>query len=372
MEFFNKKEEVLDVQLTQYGKLLLSQGALEPVYYAFFDDDILYDSQYAGGEIEPQHEAKDRIEDETPSLKTQYIYSGRGTEVKELNEQVRAGQLKFNSEKFQSTAEKHYALAAPLGSTDLHSEEMPAWEVTLLKGGISGSVRYIQGAHPTLKIPRLTTDDVLFKTFVQQEAAPDDAGMAGANKPGSPSDAGSATDLNLAVDLYSDGSYIHIESDYILLEVDEVNSVSLKENYDMEIFIVEEVDVSGTIRTPGLTGDAQHKKEKLIPLSFIKRPVMIKNNILLDKPEDGTMEAFPAIDSSFVEYYFNAYVDREIDPLVFCENVPANKRDSLFANEQINCPPGCGPAPSPTVATDGTSTYQSPVSEDDGPFGDEC
>ena len=43
MSFFNKKEDVIDLQLTQYGKYLLSQGKLKPVYYAFFDDDILYD-----------------------------------------------------------------------------------------------------------------------------------------------------------------------------------------------------------------------------------------------------------------------------------------------------------------------------------------
>ena len=367
MEFFNKKEDVLDVQLTQYGKLLLSQGEFEPVYYAFFDDNILYDHEYGGG-TEPQNETKDRIEDDTQSLKTQYIYSGRGTEIKELNEQVRSGKLSFKSEKFQSTHEKHYALAAPLGSTDLHADKMPAWNVTFLKGKLSGSLQYVVGAHPTLKIPRLTPSDVLFKTLVKQEAAPDTEGEDEAIKPGNPSDAGSANDLNLANELYPDGSYIHIDNDYLLLEIDEINSVSLKKNYDIEVFIVEDVDVSGTIHTPGLSGEKQHTKEKLTPLSFIQRPTMIKNNILLDEPEGGTMELFPAIDSSYVEYFFNIFVDKEIGPMVFCENVPENRRDSLFANEEINCPPGCGPA----NAADGGSTYTSPVSEDDGPFGDEC
>ena len=32
MTFFNKKEEVLDFQLTEYGKYLLSIGHLKPVY----------------------------------------------------------------------------------------------------------------------------------------------------------------------------------------------------------------------------------------------------------------------------------------------------------------------------------------------------
>ena len=32
MSFFNKKEEVLEIELTQYGKHLLSKGEFVPVY----------------------------------------------------------------------------------------------------------------------------------------------------------------------------------------------------------------------------------------------------------------------------------------------------------------------------------------------------
>ena len=90
MKFFNKKEDVLDIQLTQYGKHLLSKGELEPTYYAFFDDDVLYDSKYGGGESEAQNETQDRIEKETPSLRTQYVFSGRETAVKENNKRISA------------------------------------------------------------------------------------------------------------------------------------------------------------------------------------------------------------------------------------------------------------------------------------------
>lgn len=77
MEFFDRKEEVLDVQLTQYGKYLLSVGKLKPVYYAFFDSDVDYDTNYQGdppgagntpGPDENQKDTEDRIK-ETPRLK---------------------------------------------------------------------------------------------------------------------------------------------------------------------------------------------------------------------------------------------------------------------------------------------------------------
>ena len=74
MEYFNKKEDVLDIELTPFGELLLSQGEFKPEYYAFYDDGILYDADYAGVS-EIQNEAKKRIK-ETPRLKTQYQFRG--------------------------------------------------------------------------------------------------------------------------------------------------------------------------------------------------------------------------------------------------------------------------------------------------------
>ena len=62
MSFFDRKEQVLDLQLTQHGKRLLSQGKLKPVFYAFYDDDVLYDSSF-GGNAEGQSEAQTRIQE---------------------------------------------------------------------------------------------------------------------------------------------------------------------------------------------------------------------------------------------------------------------------------------------------------------------
>ena len=44
MTFFNKKTDVIDIELTPYGRYLLSIGKLKPKFYDFTDDDILYDA----------------------------------------------------------------------------------------------------------------------------------------------------------------------------------------------------------------------------------------------------------------------------------------------------------------------------------------
>ena len=46
--FINRKEEVLQVQMTPYGKFLFSQGKFKPRYYTFYDSDIMYDGNYGG------------------------------------------------------------------------------------------------------------------------------------------------------------------------------------------------------------------------------------------------------------------------------------------------------------------------------------
>ena len=45
-KFLNKKEQVYDLKLTSYGRYLFSIGSFKPTYYAFFDDNITYDSRY--------------------------------------------------------------------------------------------------------------------------------------------------------------------------------------------------------------------------------------------------------------------------------------------------------------------------------------
>jgi len=46
--FFNQKEDVLAVELTPFGKQVLSLGIFNPAFYSFYDSNILYDGKYGG------------------------------------------------------------------------------------------------------------------------------------------------------------------------------------------------------------------------------------------------------------------------------------------------------------------------------------
>ena len=47
MTFFNRKEEVVEVQLTREGREKLAMGKFKPVRYEFLDEDILYEKRSA-------------------------------------------------------------------------------------------------------------------------------------------------------------------------------------------------------------------------------------------------------------------------------------------------------------------------------------
>ena len=63
MSFLDQKEQVLDIKLTPTGERLLMLGALKPAYYAFFDDEVIYDAEYTDISNEVQNHAETRIQD---------------------------------------------------------------------------------------------------------------------------------------------------------------------------------------------------------------------------------------------------------------------------------------------------------------------
>ena len=64
MSFLDSKEQVIDLVLTKYGKYQVAAGLFQPTYYAFLDDDVIYNGA-RGGVVETQNEAEKRIVTET-------------------------------------------------------------------------------------------------------------------------------------------------------------------------------------------------------------------------------------------------------------------------------------------------------------------
>ena len=75
MTFFNKKQDVIDFQLTSEGRLQLSKGTFKPVFYEFYDDGVIYDLAYVSAS-EAQNDAQDRIQKHTPTFRGNSRFTG--------------------------------------------------------------------------------------------------------------------------------------------------------------------------------------------------------------------------------------------------------------------------------------------------------
>ena len=277
MTFFNPKEDVLDIELTQYGKRSLSRGEFKPSYYLFFDDDILYDFssaasdlQYGGttAPIEEQNNIKKRLQERTPRLRTQYSFS-------EMSSQA-------STTAPQKTFEKHFALANSLGTSDPGSDSFPRWNIRMFgEDGpkITKSIEYMTSSFGIIRIPQNDVE-MNFKTSVSNElgypAIKEDPALSSA--------------------VQADSTYISVQPRTILMQVLENHAVFEKENFDIEVFI-KDTETGGDTELDNWT-----------PLLFKKKVMNIVDNILLDEQPEICHE----LDPTYVEYYFDIFVDGEI------------------------------------------------------------
>jgi len=348
MEFFDRKEEVMDIELTQYGKHLLSIGKFKPDQYAFFDDDVLYDIRYIPSGSNDMYDSKDkrfvkekrnntetRIK-ETPRLKVQYNFSSReksgrpaiaqadyqtdcgpnfitadlgehlqdrihekygkppapafglltGATEEEIawkewsvidatdnyitnlydivnsDKRTELGfalkeMLQYSQERnnfglysaFTSMYDclyqkslgdvKYYPYVFPLGNSSLSSKYAPAWSVNFLNGKLLNEdlyktkTFYTGSNFSSMKIPQLETriqyDTYITKmtddlTYVQNYAS-DNVAFEG---------------NELDSGKFMDDTVFQVKTDYLLLEVDELNTDFIKDNFEIEVFKVTE------------------------------------------------------------------------------------------------------------------------------------
>ena len=342
MRFFNPKEEVLDIQLTQHGKRLLSIGKMEPVYYAFYDGDILYDVAYASG-TEKQRESKERIVDDTPRLRTQYNFTTveKKQDQNEVNTDGRPNtaqgkRLFFGGQPtggtkipMQAAHEREYFGASCLGKASLTNQYAPSWRAVMLNGEIDS--QYCSGSTtaPWVNTPQLNSV-VEYKTVAYSPIASigteqEQVGAEGGDE--------AFVDGRLAGFMeYDDGSKIVVEDEYILLDLEEFNVDFKNENFDIEVYEIieeseEEVIVNGNMSKRPRVEKMQQLYFKLNPLSAIGDAAIL----------DPMYDEKEVEDPNCVEYYLDIKTDREIDPEIMCKF-----RDSIksrtFLDSLFNCP----------------------------------
>ncbi len=249
MEFFNQKEEVLDVQLTQFGKRALARGRFKPAFYQFFDDDILYNSLNAGFN-ESQNDTENRILKETPRLKTIYQTSGVQTSFIAKNDLIEEKVIP----RYETITEnvlpdfQDKILLYPLSEQETAIQSAPHFLVTAQDApfteNISNASPEAVEAGIIKDIPKLELRPVY---YVERDRSDVSA---------TPTMVNQETFVDLAAEeiTFSDNSKIRIKKQNVVLDVGESNTFYEKENFYLTIFHVQNSE----------------NKKVLVPLRYLK------------------------------------------------------------------------------------------------------
>ena len=311
MTFFDRKEEVLEVELTPYGRYLLSSGKLRPVYYSFFDDDIVYDSDYMGY-TEEQNTTEGRIE-ETPRMHNQLKY----------RQDVFEKGIRHDDRKIQNYFDKEYSQNSVLGVAEYYSDYAPAWEVNVLKGEIASTATVHSssggksgaGVGPNYMIPQINMVDPTYKKYAGNISGP--GASCTADGEIRPQPLYEDEDLREIVE-YDNGTFVEIRKDFILLEILENNTTFQKENFDIELFEVEEIigGAENNVTEEGGTIDTIYA-ESLVPLKFA-----------------GPRRHHR---TEYIDYFFNLDVDMEIDEKILCKYKGEDEYKGVYQQRTFDC-----------------------------------
>lgn len=273
MSFFDRKEDVLQVELTKHGRKLLSKGQFNPVYYSFHDDDVIYDGECAGL-TEEQSDIEPRIF-ESIRLNPQPSFVG-------VDSTINLGIVHDRD---------RMPFGAALGTSESRAEHMPAWQVGSHFGSfVSASIES--------NIPQLYYE-VEMRTKIGKRDAEENLIE---DPPGHDfeGEEGISYLFNFESQTFPDGSYIRTEGEPLLLEIYEANVPDMKENWEIEVFWVNEMN----------------GEERLFPLFL---------------GQSGNLNVNDA------EYFLNIEIDQEIEDRYLCEIGPEKNRTNIFIPRRQDC-----------------------------------
>jgi len=325
MKFLNKKEQVIDFKLTSYGHYLLSAGKFKPVYYGFYDDNVLYDGRYAAI-TESANSIHNRIKENTQYLESQTHFE----EVGGASKLIDVGSMTYYAGDVMPIMiyprKDTFRFEQMIGDAYLEGDTnvAPAWKIVALNGEITASAQ--KDYTNNWQIPQLNIQLNYRKRI-------SDINYLGDLATGS---------MRQAVGIskrFSDRKRIELISDDLLLYTEELNTVLLVDNFDIEVFEV----MTGALpaRCPTcpkqdllkrkyFANNYERVESGLIDETYLKRMHNNSNNSL-------------TITTSSVSYYLDIQKDKQINNQLACRSAEIFNKKSFYIDLDFDCaapPPG--------------------------------
>ena len=307
-KFINKKEQVFDLQLTPYAKYLMSIGKFKPAFYAFFDDNVLYDKNYAtSSATEAQSDVDKRIKEETQYLETLVLFKDlETTKARNLDSEVDFI-LKPATNRIRYPDSDLFKIENAIGDGyyDGPSQTAPSWKIAALNSKITSSATY--DTNTESDIPQISIESTYVKRVVNNSFVPDPQNIRQV----------SARTLG-----FIDQKAVELVSDDPVIYAEEVNTRTLMQNFDIEVF---------EIKTPSSRGVHAELKR----LNFRKEKSNVENGFLIaDSPIQGDTSELTTDD---VEYYFDVLLDENVNEALACKGLDLFNKDSYYIDIDFDC-----------------------------------
>ena len=300
-KFLDKKEQVFDIKLTSYGHHLLSTGRFKPAYYGFFDDNILYDSEYAGF-TEQQNETHERIKQNTQYIESLILFE-------DINKNVtfnRGGPIVEDEFEYLSPfttlpRQDFYNLSALIGDAkiDGNSNTAPAWKVVTLQGDISSSSQREEATRS--EVPQINIEMVFKKRVVSYEYIDDGETIER---------------LEFKSGRFADDNVVFLSLNSLLLYLEEVNTEILNENFEVEVY--------DTTNTKFERKFFKNKNKQIVDGYMISETPTV---VFEEDVEDKTA----------VEYYFDFLTDSQIEQELACKRASIYNKSSYYVSMDFEC-----------------------------------
>jgi hypothetical protein len=298
-KILNKKEQVIDIQLTPYGRHVLSNGKFEPAYYAFFDNNIVYDGQYFS-RTETQNEIGQRIKKETQYLQSLVQFKDLDAEIRQTNPVMETYMGDFFTGDVLpiniTPDSDSYRYTSIIGDARIDGQQQlaPAWKVVLLNGLILDTSE--QDDKNDIKIPQI---DIILN-YTKRVADP--------------------------------------VSNYEQLK-EEQNTDMLSENFEIEMFeIIHDGDTRIGAGSSVRPKDSFDRKLFEHDYQRIMGGLMTEESInAVDRNLDDVRDMVFNYTTSSVGYYFNVLKDYEIDPVLACKSAEIYNKESYYIDLDFEC-----------------------------------
>ena len=290
---------------------------------------------------EPQNKIHSRIKNDTQYLGTQVVFEdidkggntftmdGTWAELQADGSDSRSYFEIDITPTMQIPRMDSYRFEGMLGDARLegNTQKAPAWKIVTLDGTIKSSSQ--TDTLNNINIPQINIELNYFKKVEPYDMI------------GSIEEEDYRNTLASTYE-FSDGNVIKLVSEDLMLYAEELNTVLLTENFDIEVFKILEGEIPATNITEA---DPPNPANSEVPTDAFRRKYFEKDTeriaggLLGGESYMGSAVVDMSELTSSVAYYFDIYKDYEINEEVACKGAEIYNKDSYYIDLDFECTP---------------------------------